>query len=66
MGRSPRRGVEESAVSEDRERAEPEDETIADTVVGHALVTVPDDLVEGHRLQEGAAVHAAVERPGDQ
>jgi hypothetical protein len=53
-------------VGEDRERVEPEGEAIADTVVGHALVTVPDDHVEGHLLQDAAVADAAVEAPGDQ
>ena len=50
-------------MGEDRERAEPEGEAIADTVVGHVLVSVPDDHVEGHRLQDAAVADAAAEVP---
>jgi hypothetical protein len=41
-------------VDEDRERAA-EEERPADTVVGHLLTTVPDERVEGHRLQDADA-----------
>jgi hypothetical protein len=50
-------------VGEERERAEPEGEAIADTVEGHALVAVPEDLVEGHRLREDADADAAPAPP---